>query len=1165
MTGPAPWSREWIEARAERLSSTAPPEPSAPTPWKPSAYERAAAVLAWFDPDVLRPDAPSPGDRSDDDGGSQLQRLLRDSVPIEGDGEPDADAGADAGECRHLSLRNDLRVRVLAHLSTPGVLRSALAANPDRPRNSLQAIFEAYVEGNPRALETLSLDELSATLQVIDWLQATELAPALPLADGVRRRLRYQELLQPFRALVGTHFRGRKTQLDVLQEYVGVLEPTSLRDGVTRVIRTVLGRHRRAPLLVWGPGGIGKSTLIAKFILDHAAAGPAALPFVYLDCDRPGLVAEEPLTMLIESVRQIAVQFPEHADRCRSLQDSWQAFIAAGASSESNAAAPNRDRRTFVADFARLVDDVGIRDTPYLLVVDTFEAVQYRSQDLVAELWRFIGEVQQVLPRLRVVVAGRARPSGISFEELYLDRLDAESAQGFLQARVKLPDQIARAIAGQLRGNPLSLKLAAQVLRDEDMSAGPTGLRGLDVTSGWGRKIDDNLIQGQLYHRILRHIRDREPTVSKLAHPGLVLRRVTPELIQQVLAKPCGVKVETLADAEELFARFKRQVSLVNQAGPREVRHRPDVRRAMLPLIRKESGAKSREIDEAAVAFYAQEPGPANRAEEIYHRLALDQPQHEIDSRFIPGVEDYLQGEAIDEIPERLRPYLASRVGIDLVELDWETVDTGTWERYVEHRAQHLLQVDQPEQALALIRRRGDADPQGRLPIWEARSLERLGRLREAVAVARPAIARLERDQSDDPALLDLCLLVARAQEWLGEKPPPAERQATLHRLQAGFGGDPRLGELSLLYGPPASTPPAASAPMRGAPAMSTAAPAPAASAPRGLLGVGVAYHGTTDELLMISHVALEVLRTGTDLAAFAKRFLQVPLESISAPQTGIAETISDVIRWADSQGRVPEIVSGLLELSPGNPDLAAFDRRGKRQDGEASLGQVPLGRRMLVEWMTELEHSPGGEVLIVDGPRGSGKSFSSVLLANHARASGAFDCISLKLRKFARRTPRDLVEEMARIADWGSRSMPSDGASLLLWVASLASRGRLSVLLFDECRAVEKTMVGDFVLELARLVLMRKPRGLSVMLVDFPPEVLPDARCERLGPVTLRELSQVIEAQLAAAVSERDPAIAAHERAAVRGILADESLRDDKARLAEAVEQLRKMVRAIE
>jgi hypothetical protein len=721
--------------------------------------------------------------------------------------------------------------------------------------------------------------------------------------------------------------------------------------------------------------------------------------------------------------------------------------------------------------------------------------------------------------------------------------------------------------------------------------------------------------------------------VSKLAHPGLVLRRVTPELILKVLAKPCGVKIDSMADAEQLFARFKRQVSLITQAGTREVRHRPDVRRAMLPLIRKESEAKSREIDEAAVAFYAQEEGPANRAEEIYHRLALGQSQTEIDPRFIDGVEDYLQGEAIDEIPARLRPYLASRVGIDLVELNWETVDTGTWERHVERRAQHLLQVDQPDQALALIRRRGDTDPQGRLPIWEAQALERMGRLREAATVARPVIARLESDHSDESALLDLHLLVARAEELLGDKSPTRQRKATLRRLKKAFAGDLRLAELRALYGEdwaqtivneaasgaemdlnetpdvpaellneeeelaagsaPAPPPPA---PMRAPAAAPAAAKQPASaaaapmaapktgievfgrtigmggssgsatsapqSAPRGLGGVGVAYHGTASERATVTGAAHAILRSVTDVAAFAKRFLGVPLESITPASKALTAVIDDVIEWAAYQGRMPEVVTGLREQAPGPPGLASFQARDPAGRGPAPAGQAPLGRAKLVEWMTTLERSSGGDVLIVDGPRGSGKSFTAVLLANQARASGAFDCVAVGLSRFARATSRDLVQEMARLGDWGLRSIPTRGEDLLLWLATRASRGRPSVLLFDECRAVEKTPVGDFVVELANLVLKRRPRGLSLVLVDFSAQGLPQARYEHLEPVGLAELHQLIRAQLEAVMFAAPAAVEAAERAA-RAILTDPFLLGDKARLVEAVEQLRMVVQA--
>ena len=50
-----------------------------------------------------------------------------------------------------------------------------------------------------------------------------------------------------------------------------------------------------------------------------------------------------------------------------------------------------------------------------------------------------------------------------------------------------------------------------------------------------------------------------------MAHPGLVLRRVTPDLILKVLAQPCGIEVPDEETARELFDELAREVSLVTK------------------------------------------------------------------------------------------------------------------------------------------------------------------------------------------------------------------------------------------------------------------------------------------------------------------------------------------------------------------------------------------------------------------------------------------------------------------------------------------------------------------------------------------------------------------------------------------------------------------------
>ena len=70
-------------------------------------------------------------------------------------------------------------------------------------------------------------------------------------------------------------------------------------------------------------------------------------------------------------------------------------------------------------------------------------------------------------------------------------------------------------MTGQLGTSPLTLRLVAATLQrsgdlDDDL---------LDLKLWEGR------IDGELYRRLLDHIKDKE--VQKLAHPGLTVRRIT--------------------------------------------------------------------------------------------------------------------------------------------------------------------------------------------------------------------------------------------------------------------------------------------------------------------------------------------------------------------------------------------------------------------------------------------------------------------------------------------------------------------------------------------------------------------------------------------------------------------------------------------------------------
>jgi hypothetical protein len=181
-----------------------------------------------------------------------------------------------------------------------------------------------------------------------------------------------------------------------------------------------------------------------------------------------------------------------------------------------------------------------------------------------------------------------------------------------------------------------------------------------DVRTRFG-SVDAKLGEAILYQRILEHIHD--PEVRQLAHPGLVLRRITPDIIRLVLAGPCGLALRNASEAQRLFDKLHLEGALVERDDSGALRHRPDLRRLMLPLMRRDRPEQVAAIHDRAVAFFEQQPDIMSRAEEIYHRLSLDQDAETLDARWLPGVEPYLYG-ALDEVPPRAGEYLSRRLGV---------------------------------------------------------------------------------------------------------------------------------------------------------------------------------------------------------------------------------------------------------------------------------------------------------------------------------------------------------------------------------------------------------------------------------------------------------------------------------------------------------------------
>nr|MDT0664349.1 hypothetical protein [Micromonospora sp. DSM 115978] len=273
-------------------------------------------------------------------------------------------------------------------------------------------------------------------------------------------------------------------------------------------------------------------------------------------------------------------------------------------------------------------------------------------------------------------------------------------------------------------------------------------------------------IQGQLYSRLLEHIRDDETRL--IAHPGLIVRRLTPEVIAEVLAEPCGLGKITLARAERIFDEFRREATLCESSGDGDsaLLHRQDVRAVMLPSILRARPETARKIHRRAIRYYAGRSSKIDRREELYHRLMLGQQPRTLDQRW----EDRAGAELatlVDEFPATSQLYLAGKV--NGLRLDASVVAAATdeqWIRLTSPIVKRQIERGRYSDALSQLRERQDLSGASLIPNFEIEALDRLGRLEEALGLARRQRAGAE-NKADMAQVRTLLLHEARILERL--------------------------------------------------------------------------------------------------------------------------------------------------------------------------------------------------------------------------------------------------------------------------------------------------------------------------------------------------------------------------------------------------------------
>jgi hypothetical protein len=667
----------------------------------------------------------------------------------------------DAGPARgQWKLREDVRRRVFGSFQSSDDIRAAIDASSssettgDPTRNALRELLNTT--GRPK-LEGRSLEALLGMDQAVEWLSAAGVS-ALPSQPEIRALIQRERLLEPMRRLV-VGFEGRDEDLRVLRQYVDTVpDESSVLQSVAKQF-TRLGDHfrDRPPLFIFGPGGGGKSTLIAQSILEHIDRVGTLQPFVLLDFDRSVLDPRHPDSLLEEIIAQLRVQFPEHEEKLKVLDEllTQRALAEDQVNAEQSSHYGRSERlRGDLTDIMNAVTKKA--KTNLLLIVDTFEIVQRRGPTAVYTVLDLIGNIMSRVPRLRVVLVGRAElrhkdfpftKDQIKWTPHSLKGFDPKAGRAYLRARMSkqqrsmLSDADLDRLVLKVRGNPLCLRLAARVLAREGLS---------DVERAIDRQqldeaIAEEQLQGMLHKRIVEHLDNDE--LKKLANPGLIVRRITTDVIRDVLADPCRIDLSVTGEAE-LLELLQLEGSLVELVDDRTVKHRSDVRLIMLPQLRKELRGIAEQIDDAAVRYWKNRSEPAERAEEIYHRLWRNDSEEELNAAWLPEAGGFLE-DALDEFQtvspgDWARIWLSDKLDRDLPDELRLRSGQVVWERDTQLRAQPLLADGKPDETLRLLRERPHAQWTYDCPLWklEIQALLLTGNAKAALGVVDEALER---------------------------------------------------------------------------------------------------------------------------------------------------------------------------------------------------------------------------------------------------------------------------------------------------------------------------------------------------------------------------------------------------------------------------------------
>jgi hypothetical protein len=194
--------------------------------------------------------------------------------------------------------------------------------------------------------------------------------------------------------------------------------------------------------------------------------------------------------------------------------------------------------------------EAGVRR--YLIAVDTFERVPPFGSEAVRNVLALLTELsEEWFPEARLIIAGRASATeefpGWATEQrqrpILLSFLKLPDARNLLKGLVKaqpegisLSDEDCDAILDSVGTSPLSVRLAARLLASRGVQAFAAESERREFMAA----LREEKIEVFLFDRVLGHLNEK---VSRIAYPGLIVRRITADIIRDVLAAPCKLEL----------------------------------------------------------------------------------------------------------------------------------------------------------------------------------------------------------------------------------------------------------------------------------------------------------------------------------------------------------------------------------------------------------------------------------------------------------------------------------------------------------------------------------------------------------------------------------------------------------------------------------------------